>query len=436
MKQLLMAMALTASFALPGAALAQDKKFEGTTVRVLTTKQPWEDAISQLAGEFEEKTGAKVQIDTYAFGQAVQKIAVELSTQSPAYDIVFLEASDIPRWAVGGRIAPIDDYVAADSTFDLEDIIASTVEGHSYQGHLYGIPYFAATQIMYFQGPVLKTAGYDGPPKTFEEMLEMCAKLQTPDMACTAMRGKPSTSENIWYWTQIMLGEGGHWVADYPKDMTPAINSPEAVKALELYKKLLTEFGVAGSVSAGYDEVVIALQQAKVAMAIEGAPLAGRIVDPKISKVNGLLGFAVPPGGPAGTFAPYSSQGWSVNAASRNKDAAAAFLLWATSKETVKKVTEVGSFLAVTRKSVWNDADFQKAKGFDFGYGSFTQTYQDTLDVGDPHYRLPIPEFREMGDRVGQALQEAVVGSKSPQQALDDAQADIEKLFKRAGYIN
>ncbi len=435
MKQILTAAALALSVALPSAASAADKSFEGVDIRVLTTKQPWEDAIGQLKQTFEEQTGANVQVDTYAFGQAVQKIAVELSTQSPTYDLVFLEASDIPRWAVGGRIAPLDDYVAADAGFDIGDFIKTTIDGHSYDGKLYGIPYFAATQIMYYQGPVLQDAGYDAPPKTFSEMLDMCAKLQTSEMACTAMRGKPGTSENIWYWTQIMLGEGGNWVADYPSDMTPTVNSPAAVKALEIYKTLVTEYGVTGSVSAGYDDVVIALQQAKVAMAIEGAPLAGRIVDPAISKVNGKLGFAVPPGGPAGTFAPYTSQGWSINAASRNKDAAAAFLLWATSAETMKKVTEVGSFLAVTRTSIWDDPEFQKAKGFDFGYGSFTKAYQDTLDVSYPNYRLPIPEFREMGDRVGQALQEAVIGSKTPQEALDDAQADIEKLFKRAGYL-
>jgi ABC-type glycerol-3-phosphate transport system substrate-binding protein len=430
------ALALTAvaPAIVPSAARAEARPFEGTTLRVLSINQPWGVAIKSLAKEFEEQTGAKVQFDYYAFDQTVQKVSVELSARSPAYDVVFLEASDIPRWAVGERLAPLDKAVAGSKTFDAADFVPSTIAGHSYGGKLYGLPYSAATQVLYFRGPVLKQAGFNLPPATWDEFLRMCAKLHTQQMACTAVRGKPSASENIWYWTQIFLGYGGNWVVDFPKDMTPTINSPEAVKALDVYKKLVTDYGIPGSVSAGFDEVVVALQQGNVAMAVEGAPLAGRILDPKLSKVGGQLGFAVPPSGPAGLFAPYTSQGWSVNAASRHKDAAAAFLMWATGKETMLKVALNANVVSVTRQSIWGEASFIAKYGYDFGYGSFTQAYANALRAGVPNYRLPIPEFREMADRVGLAVQEAVVGTRSPKEALDAAEGDVRKLLAEAGY--
>lgn len=46
-----------------------------------------------------------------------------------------------------------------------------------------------------------------------------------------------------------------------------------------------------------FDDVVTGMQQGNVVMAIDGAPLAGRILDPEQSKVAGNLGFAVVPGG-------------------------------------------------------------------------------------------------------------------------------------------
>lgn len=431
-KKLVATALLAASAAAP--ALAADKPFDGITLRVLSTQQPWDAEVQKRVSQFEEKTGATVEFDLYAFGQTVQKVAVELTSRSPAYDIVFVEASDVPRFAPGGFIEPLDDYVKA-ANFDLGDFIPSTIDAETVDGKLYSIPYFAATQLMYYRGDLLKEAGFDGPPKTFEDFIAMCGKLQTKEMPCTALRGKASTSENIWYWTQMLYGYGGRWVKDFPKDMTPTINSPEAVKALEAYVKLLQDYSIPGSASAGYDEVVVAMQQANVAMAIEGAPLAGRILDPKLSKVSGKLGFAVPPAGPAGVYAPFTAQGWAINAASENKDAAAAFILWATSKETVKDISLNSSFLAVTRNSIWSDPDFKAKHGYDFGYGAFTDAYAAALAKGGKYYRLPIPEFRPMADRVGLAVQEAAIGKQTPQQALDGAQADVETMFKRAGYL-
>lgn len=428
---------IAVTLGLSGAAMAQDKPFEGVTLRVLSTQQPWDAAVSPLIPEFEEKTGAKVQMDLYAFAQAVQKVGVELSTGSPAYDVFFAEASDVARYAAMNRLAPFDDAIAANPDFDIDDLIPSTRAGFTSDGVLYGIPFFAATQLYYWNAEELEAAGVQAPPETFEDMLAMCRVLKDKGVApCTALRGKPNTSENIWYWTQIFLGEGGSWVKDFPDDMTPTVNTPAAVKAAQIYAELLTQHGIPGSVSAGYDEVVVAMQQGNVPMVVDGAPLAGRILDPELSKVSGKLGFAPPPGGAKGRHAPFTAQGWVVGAASKNVEAAQAFVMWATSKETVRKVTLNSPFLAVTRNSIWTDPDFIKAHGYDYGHGSFTEAYSAALAAADPNYRLPIPEFRAMGDRVGLALQQIVTGDADAQTALDAAQKDIERQFRRAGYLD
>lgn len=414
---------------------AQTSRFDGVTLRVLSTGQPWEVETRKRAGTFEAMTGAKVEFDLYGLSQTAQKVAVELSASSPAYDIVFLESTDVDRFAPSGRLEPLTRYVDADKGYDLADFIPAFTNANTVGGKLYAIPFFAATQILYYRGDLLKEAGFEGPPKTFKEFIAMCAKLQMPDRPCTALRGKPSTSENVWYWTQILYGYGGRFVKDFPSDMTPTVDTPEAVEAVNVYKTLLTQYGIPGSVSAGFDEVVVAMQQGNIAMAIEGAPLAGRILDPKLSKVAGKLGFAVPPGGPKGVFAPFTSQGWAVNAASRNKDAAAAFLLWATSKTQMLDVAANSVYVSVTRQSAWDSPEFKKAHTYDYGYGSFTDAYLATLKIADKDYRLPFRDSRPMTDRIGVALQEAVVGRRTPQEALSAAEKDIITMFRRGGEL-
>ena len=432
MKRMIASLAMVVGLWASTTANAQDKPYEGVTLRVLGTQQTWETELKKRAQQFTEKTGAKVVFDLYSLTQGIQKVTIELVSRSPAYDLVFVEASDVVRFGKGNMLEPLDDAVKASPDTNVGDFLPATIQANTIDGKLYALPHFAATQILYWRPDLFEAAGIDRPPKTFSEMMDDCAKLQTAVTRCTAMRGKPSISENVWYWTQMLLGFGGSFVADYPNDLTPTINSPEAVKAANFYAELMNKYGIPGSVSASYDEVVIAMQQGNIAMAIEGAPLAGRILDPKLSKVAGKLGFAVPPGGPAGTFPPFTSQAYAVNAASKNKRAAKAFLLWATSQPTMQDIAVNSSFVAVTRNSVWNDPGFVKAHGYDYGHGSFTKAYRDTLAKADPQYRLPIAEFRPAGDRVGIALQEVVTGQQSAEDALSAANSDIARTFRRA----
>ncbi|MCD1636424.1 sugar ABC transporter substrate-binding protein [Martelella mediterranea] len=433
MKQLTAIAAIAVLAASAGGAAAQDKPFEGVTLRVLGTQQPWEIELQKRAAEFTEMTGAEVQFDLFSLTQGIQKVTVELSSRSPAYDLVFVEASEVVRFAPAGLLEPLNPYIEAAGDVDIDDFLPATIEANTIDGEIYALPHFAATQMLYWRPDIFEEAGLDGPPETFAEMMEQCRTIEEKvDITCTAMRGKPSTSENIWYWTQILKGMGGSYVTSWPDDLTPAINSPEAIEAAEYYAELMNEHAIPGSVSASYDEVVIAMQQGNIAMTIEGAPLAGRILDPELSKVSGKLGFAVPPGGPAGTFAPFTSQAYGVNAASRNKEAAAAFLIWATGTDNMLDIASNSSFVAVTRNSVWEDPAFIESHGYDFGAGSFTQAYRDTLAAADPFYRLPIAEFRPAADRVGIALQEVVTGQSSAEDALNAANSDMERTFRRA----
>lgn len=427
--------ALAALMACAGPALSATQ-LDGVTLRVLSTNQPWDVTLQKLSVAFTEETGAKVEFDLFPFAQTVQKVAVELATKSPTYDLMFLESDSVARFAASSFLIPVrpllDNRKVVAKDVDLGDFLPSIMKAFTYNNMLYGLPHFAATQILYYRPDLLKKAGLEDPPKTWADFLASCAKLQAPGKPCTAMRGKPGTSENIWYWTQIFYGYGGSYFKNFPSDLTPTINSLQAVEALTVYAELLNKYGIPGSVSASYDEVVVAMQQGNIAIAVEGAPLAGRILDPKLSKVVGKLGFAVPPAGPKGRFAPFAAQGYGINGASKNKEAAAAFIAWSTSKETMKKIALESTYLAVTRGSIWKDKEYRAKHDYDFGFGSFATAYEGALREASVVYRVPIKEFREIGDRVGTALQEAVVGKRTPQQALDGAQKDVEALMKRA----
>ena len=56
----------------------------------------------------------------------------------------------------------------------------------------------------------------------------------------------------------------------------------------------------------------------------------------------------------------------------------------------------------------------------------------DSLALSKAAYRV-VPEFPEVGNRIGQAVGEIISGQKSVQEAMDSCQADCEQIMIMGG---
>jgi ABC-type glycerol-3-phosphate transport system substrate-binding protein len=436
---LIAAMALTGFAPVAAQAADGDKPYAGTELTAIYTQMPYMAGLNTLLPEFQEKTGIRVRIETMSEDAASRKARLELATKSATYDIVGVQSGDLPLYAGNGWLHPVQDYLkdgSADATaVALDDFIASTREAMSYGGVQYCLPMFAATQILYYQIDKLKAAG-KAAPTTFSELIDTAAAVHKSGMPAIALRGAPANSAgNIWTFNQFFYGEGAKYFANFPTGMTPVVNSPEAIKALEEFVRLKNDYGLEGGVNITYDDVVTALQQARVAMAIDGAPLAGRILDPKQSKVSGNLGFAVIPGGAAGPKPGFNAHGLCITAGSRAPAAAVAFLEWALSKDTMTRIALATNYLATPRNSVWRDDKFRAKYDYNFGGGSFLDAYQKSLEVAPPDFYPPISAWPAVAERMGHAVQQVEIGQSDAKAALDAANEDIKGILKDAGLL-
>lgn len=435
------------ALAITGAVTAQAqevdwRQFEGTTLDLLYAEISFIPGLKQLVPEFEELTGIKVNIETLSEAAARQKAQVESASGSGAFDIVGIQGGNLPLYAQNGWLTPVENFfgnskLSDAETLAIDDFIPSTLQAMSYEGTQYCLPFFAATVLLYYQIDKFEAAGITAPPTSFEELLDVAKKVHTPDVPAIALRGSPASSAgNIWSFNLFLYGEGGKYFADYPNDLSVVVDSPEVNKALETFVTLKRDYAPQGSVNFVFDDVVTAMQQGNVAMAIDGAPLASRILDPEQSKVAGNLGFAVVPGGVAGPKPAFTSHGLCISAASDNAEAAYLFLQWALSPETMLKISQQSNYLATPRKSVWANPDFVAKYNYDFGGGSFLDAYQRSLEVAPADYYPPTPAWALVSDRMGQAVQAAEIGQQTPADALAAAKADITKLLKDEGYLD
>lgn len=99
----------------------------------------------------------------------------------------------------------------------------------------------------------------------------------------------------------IMRAYGGKFFTDYVNgDLTPAINPAETPEALNLYIRLLNEYGPQGVGTYNFAEIVAGMQAGKLAMTVEGTGIVSQLIDPEKSRFAANMGIALPPAGLSG----------------------------------------------------------------------------------------------------------------------------------------
>jgi ABC-type glycerol-3-phosphate transport system substrate-binding protein len=239
----------------------------------------------------------------------------------------------------------------------------------------------------------------------------------------------------MWTFPQFLYGFGGSIVKDFPnKDMHPVFDSPEAIKAVNFYATLVRDYGFKGATDAHWAEIVIAMQQGKAAIMIDGSPLVGRILDPEKSSVLGKIGFSVVPRGPAKRWPPVSGHALAIPVGSENKELAWKFIQWALSKETQLKNALMHSETALTRKSCLENSDYLKK--FNWGDGEYVRVVKETFDKwAQPYYRPLTPEWPQVNDTCSIAISKVLTGEETTEKALEKANKELYRIYKEAGYF-
>lgn len=407
----------TSVLALP--AMAQDRE-----VNVLLFSMPSTRGLPALADDFEVKTGIKANIDVV--GQDVFESRITLSFTGGARDIdvVHTPVIQVQRWVEAGWLEPLTDQVNA--LEDKDDILAGPLEAYKVKGEYWGVPFFAETGLMAYRKDLLEAAGVQ-PPETWDDMLKVAAAVDSDDTAAIAMRVAPGQGFNMFVFPMIMRAYGGKFFADYPNDLTPAINSPENLKALNTYITLMNDYGPEGIGNFNFPEVVAALQTGQVAMTVDGTSIVSQALDREKSQFADKFVLALPPGGPAGRSPAIAVHGMGIPVGSENKDAAFEFIKWATSSETLTKLALNEAYPDFTRASVAENPEV-KAK-----YSGIQENFLDlrveALNLAIGHYRPLIPSWPEIGAAVGENINAAVNGIMSPEEALEAAEDEMKTIL-------
>lgn len=323
-------------------SFAVAQKFAGKSIRVLYFSATYADAAKEYAKEFEQKTGAKVEVVDFPYLTLYEKMGLSLSSGDDSYDVV------TPACQWDGEFEPfmedLTPYIARDK-FDSGDIIPNLWEqSGKWNNRIMGIPFSNTPQTLAYRTDLIKTF-----PTTWEDFFTLCEKLNNPAKGfySIAIPGMKEQLSGLWMMVQWSLG--GRW-ADADWKLT--IDSPETRRALEITKKWFS-YSDPAAPAWGLGESDAAFLEGNAAIAFSWPTLgiAPNGDNPEKSKIVGKWAIAPIPYAKNGVTV-LSSWDIGIPKASKNKDLAWEWIKFYTSKEK-----QLSNFLKYSilpsRVSVW-----------------------------------------------------------------------------------
>ncbi|MHB1134340.1 MAG: ABC transporter substrate-binding protein [Chloroflexota bacterium] len=410
----------------PGAGSA--KPLAGQSIKCMLNTIAYTDGLKANLADLEGKTGIKAELDAVSFAILNQRGDQELSSASGAYDVMQMVFIRAGRWIGAGWAEPLDNFMSADEKSDLSDFVSGTRVPFTVDGKTYAIPWLADSTVVGYRKDVFEKAGYAKFPETYDDLQVAAQKIHTPEVAAFV------TQDNMhWIYPNWLQSYGGNFFKDPPKDLTPQFNTPEAIKAAEMFTTMMSKYGAPGIGKLDTLAAIAVMQQGKGAMYLDGLGNVQQIIDTTKGQFANQMVFVNTPKGPSGHFPQLAVHGYLINKASKKKEAAWQFIKWATSKEMMLKMALEKNHIAGTRASVINNADVKKKftwQGSDMA--ALHLSVMERAGSGYMAYRT-VPQFPPIGDRVAIAMTAITSGQATAADEMRKVQTDAIGILQKEG---
>jgi len=368
-----------------------------------------EDMWSGLAEAFRsENPDVEVTVEVLPWADRNTKLTTALAAGAGP-DVGYLNADFVPQHAGDGNLEPLDDVIADDA----DDFTENARTNLTFDGTLYSVPILGSVTTLLYNTELLDAAGITEYPTTWEELLAAGPAFKDSGNFLTSYAGSLESTLNLSYFP-LLWQAGGEVVSE--DGTTAAFNSPEGLEALNFVVSLFNE---------GYvdlDEGVTnppegtgLLLEGKVAVMLNGANndaiRLGEAWGEGVLEIGAPLQHKVQTS--YGTTA-----GFSVFKGAQNVDAAKAWVKFITSPEHMTTIVTSGGFIPprVSLDQIYADDPVL----------SQFQQYMPLMH-GDVRHR----DARAIISAVGPYIQAAFLGDQSAEDALAQAESDVNRLLER-----
>ena len=398
------------------------------TLHVLTMDQaglkPAE--IDQIARDFEaQNPDIKVVMEYVGYDYVHDKIVTGMAANPPGYDAAMIDVIWPDEFIKAGYLLDVTDRVTADMKANM---FPASWNGVTRNGKIYGVPWLMDVKYFMYNKDILQQAGFTAPPKTWEEVVDQAKAIKQKGLLEYPID---------WSWNQkagvvcdftvLLFGNGGAFLDASGK---PVFNNDKGVQVLTWMKQTIDD-GLTNPSAVSSDENAVEANflAGKSAFAVNWLFQYSDSNDASKSQIVGKAAFAPMPVFAAGAAA--GIKGSSV-------DGSSSFAVMKTTPypdQVWKFLTYLASNEVQTKYSaemlpVWQN-DFQGDALAKLEAATPTNPVTVPAFLAQFPYaneRPTVAYYNEGSAALQLAIQEALTGVKSPQQALDDAAAKWVQL--------
>ncbi|MHB1134157.1 MAG: ABC transporter substrate-binding protein [Chloroflexota bacterium] len=364
----------------------------------------------------ESQNDIRIEETGFPFSEFFQKVITQLAGGKLDGDVISFNDQVATRFVKGGYLEPVDsiiDKLGISGKMQASFLGPITKDNKTYALHLMAVPH-----ALIYNKELYEKEGVKQPPATQDEYMDL-AKQVTRRPNQFGHAGRSTMPEaNGWFQdlTKWVVGYGGVW----SKAGKPMANSEPALKAVRAYKRL-------------YDE---AMPQATTASDYRRLAWEGKVVQylDNSANINNLK-----TGNPAIFPKIYTAPSpWAshediavpsyvgIYSGSTKKDAAKVWWEFVFSKQNLGPLLEASLDIIEPYPGVLSES-YLKGLHWVSGYLASKPIPLSTTYQGFEDYNA------EFSQAVLRRVSEVLTANRDIEQAMNDAQKDLEELAKRVG---
>lgn len=418
--------AATTGAASKRSAFAAPAFLQGSTV-VFALGQDDAPKIQPLVDEYSSANNVTIELQPNPFASLLEKLTLNLTQATGAYDIVSMDDPWMPQFAGGQFLMNLQELMDQRGMAVDEDFVPELLALGDFPAGtgLRGIPWVGNVQVFAWRTDVLEDME-TAKPETWDDVLAAAQAITDArgaeglyGIGLRGQAGNPAATSFL----PVLRGYGTDL---FDENWEPQLETPEALAAMET-QLALAKLAPPGVENVGHAENGINMYEGIIAQSGDIWPdQLLQIYDPELSKVVGKVDIG---GEPAqeGVSPANMTGNWllGIPEGSQNAEAALDFIVWFTAPEQQLRLL-MDQNIPATRFSVLENPEAVEKLPFLPGL----------LAAGRNALPRPrTPYYNAVEAIYGRYVAEAIAGQISGEEALTNANTEIRDLMVREGVL-
>jgi multiple sugar transport system substrate-binding protein len=386
-------------------------------------EEPTGTAYRAVLAEFEKShPNIKIQAEPVPLAQYPTRIVTQAKAgQAP--DVIHIFDPWLRGWVRENfllNLGPLVEKIGGKKYTDL--FYAPMIELATVNNGIYAMPGFNGSLMLQYNAKLFEQAGLDPnkPPRTWADLVEYSKKLTKPGGAQygIAIHGAKQSSAVSRFVTWLFNND----VDIITKAGDVDLDGPRAIQTLAFWSELWSKQKVTppGVTDIDVQNGRSLYAQRKVAM-FQNASNAAYLVSSENASIRPEIRVAPMPTNVAKSYTPQFMSFRSIAATSAHKEAAFELIQAFNTKESWIKVWRTSGMLP-GRRDAMEDPELQKDPVAKAAAGM----------APNVKFIPPIPEWPQISDAIGDAVQQVLSNQRTPEAAMKEAADRTRKILKKA----